>query len=127
MDVEVSNDEDVVPGPKPDASVSQKKASTNNDTGDEGVSSVEPNAPNPISSGAPKQLDPSIAHWILAIAPPTSGHWCKRPPPATKRNKLILQADQVMTQVELPPIHRPHSPLDLVAIEMIFGRIFNAF
>jgi hypothetical protein len=33
----------------------------------------------------------------------------------------------VMTQVELPPYCGPHSPLDLVAIEIIFGRIFEAF
>jgi hypothetical protein len=32
-----------------------------------------------------------------------------------------------MSQVELPPYHGPHSPLDLVAIETIFGCIFEAF
>jgi hypothetical protein len=47
--------------------------------------------------------------------------------PATKRTKLIHQADQVMTQVELPPYRRPYSPLDLVAIEIILGCIFEAF
>jgi hypothetical protein len=33
----------------------------------------------------------------------------------------------VITQVELPPYRGPHSPLDLVAVEIIFGRIFEAF
>jgi hypothetical protein len=47
--------------------------------------------------------------------------------PATKRNKLIRQADQVMNQVELPPYREPHSPLDLVAIEIMLGHIFEAF
>jgi hypothetical protein len=32
-----------------------------------------------------------------------------------------------MTQMELPPYHGPKSPLDLVAIEIIFGRLFEAF
>jgi hypothetical protein len=32
-----------------------------------------------------------------------------------------------MTQVELPPYHKPHIPLDLVSIEIIFGRIFETF
>jgi hypothetical protein len=32
-----------------------------------------------------------------------------------------------MTQIELPPYHGPRSPLDLVAIEIIFGRLFEAF
>jgi hypothetical protein len=32
-----------------------------------------------------------------------------------------------MIQVKLPPYHGLRSPLDLVAIEIIFGRIFEAF
>jgi hypothetical protein len=56
--------------------------------------------------------------------PPASGHQWKRPPPATKRSKPI---DQVMIQVELPPYCGSHSPLGLVAIEIIFGHIFEAF
>jgi hypothetical protein len=32
-----------------------------------------------------------------------------------------------MTQIELPSYHGPQSPLDLVAIEIIFGRLFKAF
>jgi hypothetical protein len=32
-----------------------------------------------------------------------------------------------MTQIELPPYRGPRSPLDLVAIEFIFGHIFKAF
>jgi hypothetical protein len=32
-----------------------------------------------------------------------------------------------MHQVELPPCHGPRSPLDVVAIKIIFGRIFESF
>jgi hypothetical protein len=32
-----------------------------------------------------------------------------------------------MTQIEIPPYHRHRSPLDLVAIEIIFGHIFEVF
>jgi hypothetical protein len=32
-----------------------------------------------------------------------------------------------MTQIEFPPYHGPKSPLDLVAIEIVFGRLFEAF
>jgi hypothetical protein len=35
--------------------------------------------------------------------------------------------DQVMTQIELPPYRRPQRPLDLVTIEIIFGRLFEVF
>jgi hypothetical protein len=32
-----------------------------------------------------------------------------------------------MTQIELPPYCGPRSPLDLVAIKIIFGHLFEAF
>jgi hypothetical protein len=32
-----------------------------------------------------------------------------------------------VTQIEIPPYRRPHIPLDLVATEIIFGRIFEVF
>jgi hypothetical protein len=33
----------------------------------------------------------------------------------------------MMTQIELPPYREPRSPLDLVAIEVAFGRKFEVF
>jgi hypothetical protein len=111
MEVELSSDDDDVPRLKPDAPTDQK-VQAGDDTGDGGASSVEPTAHNLISS---------------AIAPFAGGRGHKLPPPATKRSRLIPQIDQVMTQVELPPYCGPCSPLDLVAIEIIFGRIFKAF
>jgi hypothetical protein len=76
------------------------------------VSSVEPSAPNSINS---------------AIALSAGRHGHMRPPPATKQNIPIPQIDQVMNQVDLPPYRGPCSPLDSVAIKIIFGRIFEAF
>jgi hypothetical protein len=32
-----------------------------------------------------------------------------------------------MNQIELPPYREPRSPLDLVAVEIIFGHLFEAF
>jgi hypothetical protein len=32
-----------------------------------------------------------------------------------------------MIQIELPPYRGPHSPLDLVIVEIIFGHLFEAF
>jgi hypothetical protein len=49
------------------------------------------------------------------------------PPIATRWSKPLRLVDQVMTQVELPSYHGPRSPLDLVAIAIIFRRIFEAF
>jgi hypothetical protein len=106
VDVEVSSDEDVMPGPKHDAPA-KKKASAGDDARDKGVSSVNPNIPNPISSAIVL---------VPIIVPPAGEHGRKHPPLATWRNKPIHQANQVMTQVELPPYHGSYSPLDLVNI-----------
>jgi hypothetical protein len=111
---------------KPNTPVDQKKTSAGDDAGDGGVSSVEPIAPNPINSSMLKQSDPSTDGQVSTDVPPSGGHGHKRPP-TTRRNNPILQVDQVMTQVEFPPYCGPHNPLDLVAIEIIFGHIFEAF
>jgi hypothetical protein len=81
--VEVSSSDDDVP--KPDVSSGKQKKSASDDAEDEGVSSIEPIAPNPISSGALGQSDPSVVAPVLPIG--KRGH--KRPPPATKRNRLL--------------------------------------
>jgi hypothetical protein len=91
IDVGVSNDEDV--GPMPNTPADQKKASAGVDAGDKGASSAEPSAPNPISSSMWKQADSSIAGRVPPVVPSASGHGHKRPPPATRRNKLIPQTN----------------------------------
>jgi hypothetical protein len=32
-----------------------------------------------------------------------------------------------MSQIELPTYRGPHSPLDLIVVEIIFGRLFEVF
>jgi hypothetical protein len=96
------------------------------DTEDEGAISVEPTAPGPIGIGMTEQSIPSTAEWVLATTPfGKCGQ--KHLHPATRRSNLVPQADQVMTQAKLPPYHGHRSPLDVVPIEIIFGRIFEAF
>jgi hypothetical protein len=63
----------------------------------------------------------------VPMVPPTRGRGHKRSPITAKRPNSVPRAAQVMTQVELPPFYGPHSPLDSIAIEIIFGRIFEAF
>jgi hypothetical protein len=111
----------------PDTPADRKKASAGDDAGDKGASSVEPSAPNPTSSSMWKQAYSFIAGRVPPVVPSAGGRGRKRPPPATRWNKPIPQTNQVMTHIELPPYHRPHSPLDLVVIKIIFGRIFEAF
>jgi hypothetical protein len=80
VDVNLSNDDDTITTPKPDVPAAQK-ASTGNDTGDDGASSAEPTVPNLISSSTPKQSDPFAVDQVLTIVPPTGGRGRKPPPP----------------------------------------------
>jgi hypothetical protein len=41
--------------------------------------------------------------------------------------QALSSTDQVMTQIELPPYRGPRSPMDLIAIEIIFGCLFESF
>jgi hypothetical protein len=59
--------------------------------------------------------------------PLARGHGQKHLPIVAKRAKPVPHVDQVTTQVELPPFHELRSPLNLVAIEIVFGHIFEAF
>jgi hypothetical protein len=125
MDINLSNDDETMHPLEPDALATQK-VPVGDDAGEKGATSAEPTAPGPIRSGMPEKSKASATDWVL-VAPPTSRCGRKCLPPATKRSNPVPPADQVMTQVELPPYHGPHSPLDLVSIEIIFGHIFEAF
>jgi hypothetical protein len=114
VDINLSSDDDTINAPKLDVLAGQK-APTGDDARDDGTSSAKPTAPNPISFDVPKQSDPSTTDQVLTIVPPAGGCGRKHPPPpppATKWTKPITSADQVMSQVELPPYRGPHSPLD---------------
>jgi hypothetical protein len=91
------------------------------------VSSSKLIALNPISSVTPEQIDPSATVRVDKAILPAGGCGRKHPPPATRWNRPLLQTDQVMSQIELLPYRRPHNPLDLVALEIIFGCIFEVF
>jgi hypothetical protein len=122
--VEVSSGEDNAP--KLDASASKQKEPAGDDVEDGGMSSGEPIAPNLISFGAPEHVDHFAADRVATIIPSVGSRGRKRPA-ATRQNKSILQDDQVMTHIEFPPYRGPRGPLDLIAIEIIFGCIFEAF
>jgi hypothetical protein len=124
-DVEVSSCEDNAP--KPDASTGKLKAPAGDDAEDVGVISAEPIAPNPIRSDAPEQVDSSIIDQVISVVSPAGGHGCKHPLPVLRHKQPLPSTYQVIMQIELPPFHGPHSPVDLVTIEIIFGRLFEAF
>jgi hypothetical protein len=114
--VEVSSGEDNV-----------TKKSAGDDARDGGASSAEPTTPKSIRSNAPGQTDPSVANRAATTDPPVGGRRHKRPPSIPKWKQALPSIDQVMIQIELPPYCGPRSPLDLVAIEIIFGCLFELF
>jgi hypothetical protein len=96
------------------------------DAGDAGKTLAEENIPGPIGVDVPGTIRPPSADRAPTI--PTLGvcRWkCLRI--FAKRSNQGHCADQVITQIELPPYHEPRSPLDLVALEIVFNCIFEAF
>jgi hypothetical protein len=114
--VEVSSDKDDV-----------TKKSTGDDGRDGRASSAEPIAPNLIRSNAVGQTDPSIADRAISTSPPVGGRRRKHAPLVPKQKQTLSSVDQVMTQIELPPYCGPHSPIHLIAVEIIFGCLFETF
>jgi hypothetical protein len=112
---------------KIDASTANLKAPDCDEAEGEGASSVESIAPGLIGSNTPVQIDPSAIDQAALGAPSAGGHKRKRLPTILKHKQTKTLVDQVMTQIEIPPYRRPRSPLDLVAIEIIFGHLFQAF
>jgi hypothetical protein len=108
-----------------DNSVLKKPASVVADGG--GATLAEHVAPNPIDSNMLGQSHPSVVDRVKATTPSIGGQKRKRPPPALKRKQSKPPADQVITKIELPPYHRPRSPLDLVDVEIILGAFLKPF
>jgi hypothetical protein len=92
-----------------------------------GATSAEHIAPNPINSNMLGQAHPSVIDRVHATVLSANGQKRKRPPPALKRKQSKPTTDQVMTQIKLPPYHGPRCPLDLIAVKIIFGHLFEAF
>jgi hypothetical protein len=103
-----------------------RDVSAADDTSGVGTTFVKATIPGLSKAIAPSSSKPLVTDQVLIVpASSTSNRkymrlavkWCDPGP----------RVDQVMIQVELSPYHGPHSPLDLVALEIVFGRMFEAF
>jgi hypothetical protein len=90
-----------------------------------GAPSIETFVPNPIGSSSVGQIRPSAANQDASTASSGDSQKKKCIVLGTKRKQDNAMADQVI--IELPLYHGPRSPLDIVAIKHIFGRLFEAF
>jgi hypothetical protein len=123
--MEVSSGEDNVS--KTDALTYKREAPDDDDVEDRGAYSAELIFPNSISSDASEQAHPFIDDWAASIVPPARGCGRKCPVTSIRRNQPLPLADQVMSQIKFPPYRGPRSPLDLIVVEIIFRRPFEAF
>jgi hypothetical protein len=83
------------------------KEPTGDDADDGAATSAEHITSNPIGSNVVGQAHPSVVDRVDATAPSIGGQKRKCPPLALKCKQSKTPADQVMTQIELPPYHGP--------------------
>jgi hypothetical protein len=119
-----SGDEDTQSG-RPDIHYDKKGSAVDN-AEDKGSASAETLILGPIRTDVPGKPKPLVTDQD-SIKPPAGGRGRKCLHATIKWPTPILQANQVITQIDLPLSCGPHSPLNLVAVEIIFGRIFEAF
>jgi hypothetical protein len=106
----------------------EDNAGPNEPVGDDargnGAPSAKTLAPNPIGSSSAGETHPSAADQAVPITPSGGGQKKKHIVLGTKRKHNKVADDQVI--IELPPYHGSRSPLDIVAVEHLFGRLFEA-
>jgi hypothetical protein len=127
VDVVLSSDDDDNATHMPEHDVLiERKVYVVDDVEGMGPTSAEALILGPIGAGMPGNSRPPAADRGPTV-PPWGTCGCKRLRHAVKRSNLVHRADQVMSQVKLPPYCGPHNPLDLVAFEIVFGHMFEVF
>jgi hypothetical protein len=92
--------------------------------GGQGAPSAEPIIPHLIGSGTVTQVHPSVADQPTTVAPLGSGPSKKKHLVLASKHKHPAPSDQVTTELFL---HRvPHCSPGLVAVKLVFGRLFKA-
>jgi hypothetical protein len=98
---------------------------TGDDDGRHRAPSAESIVPNLIGSGMAKQVRPSATDQLTTTAPLGSGQPKKKCLVLVCKRKQHAPSDQVTT--ELFSHNVPRSPLGLVVVKLVFGRLFEAF
>jgi hypothetical protein len=125
----ISPEQDLYPPHQVDADLSDnigedRRQTTGDDVEGPGIPSIEPITSNPIGSNMAAPVCPPAADQHVSAAPPSGGQKRKRIRLASKR-KIPTSSDQVIT--ELPSYHSSHNRSNLVSVNLIFGRLFEAF
>jgi hypothetical protein len=95
-----------------------------NDVEGPGIPLIEPITSNPIGSNVAAPVCPPAADRPVSAAPSSDGQKRKRIRLASKR-KITTSSNQVIT--ELPSYHWSRNRSNLVSVNLVFRRLFEAF
>ena len=107
-----------------DSTGDEQKQPAGDDVEGRGVPLAEPITSNPIGSDTAALVRPPVADPSISAAPLGGGQKRKRTILVPKR-KTTTSSDQVIA--ELPSYHGSRNRLNLVAVPLAFGRLFEAF
>jgi hypothetical protein len=107
-----------------DSTGGDQKQTAGDDVEGPGIPLIEPTTSNPIGSNMAAPVRPPVADQPVFAAPLSGGQKRKHITLASKR-KTTTSSDQVIT--ELPSYHGSRNRLNLVSVNLAFGRLFEAF
>jgi hypothetical protein len=125
----LSFEHDLYPPHQVDADLSDstgedQKQTAGDDVEGHGIPLIELITSNPIGSNMAVPICPPVADQPASAAPLSGGQKRKRIRLASKC-KTTASSDQVIT--ELPSYHGSRNQLNLVSVNLAFGRLFEAF
>jgi hypothetical protein len=125
----LSSKQDLYPPHQVDADLSDStgedpKQTAGDDVEGHEIPLIEPISSNPIGSNMAAPVRPPAADQPVSVAPLSSGQKRKCIRLASKR-KTTTSSDQVIT--EPPSYHGSHNRLNLVSVNLVLGRLFEAF
>jgi hypothetical protein len=107
-----------------DSTGEDRKQTAGDDVEGPGIPLIEPITSNPIGSNMVAPVRPPAADQPISAASLSGGQKRKRIRLASKR-KTTTSSAQVIT--EFPSSHGSHNRLNLVSVNLAFGRLFEAF
>jgi hypothetical protein len=107
-----------------DSTSEDQNQTAGNDVEGPGILLIEPITSNPIGSNMAAPVCPPVVDRPVSAAPSSGGQKRKRIRLASKR-KITTSSDQVIT--ELPSYYWSRNRSNLVSVNLVFGRLFEAF
>jgi hypothetical protein len=131
----ISPEQDLYPPHQVNADLSNntgedRRQTAGDDVEGPGIPSIEPITSNPIGSNMAASVCPPAVDQRVSATPPSGGQKQKQKQKQKRirlasKHKIPTSSDQVIT--ELPSYHSSHNRSNLVSVNLVFGRLFEAF